>query len=386
LTRTNALAARLRRAPAPAPERFRTPWDALNARDYAAFVELLREAGCPEDTVRAFAIAALGRDYQRRIEEPERARVRASVYWRDEWRDARSELPKEMLRQRAEMNATLARLLGASVREIRRDFTSNEVPRDWLADDRREQLDTLLARQRAEVEAFEESGVLGVIGTTLDESLRTELKTLREQHRVELKQLLGADGLVDYESRESIQANYVRQHLPPAKSEEEFRLLVQAARDVGFTESEISTDTLPPEVQVERPGLRERVLARFREISDPDRAMQLQDAVADEDRLAEEKRKAEDEASSLADLQRFAKGGGLELSDDEARSLSSAIRRRGAELDHELGDPGKLSDVQRDALMQRLRVEFEQVAVDALGDKKGRAIVDQMWKERGPGR
>ena len=137
LTRTNALAARLRRAPAPAPERFRTPWDALNARDYAAFVELLREAGCPEDTVRAFAIAALGRDYQRRIEEPERARVRASVYWRDEWRGARSELPKEMLRQRTEMNATLARLLGASIREILQDFTSSNEPRDWLDDDRR---------------------------------------------------------------------------------------------------------------------------------------------------------------------------------------------------------------------------------------------------------
>lgn len=45
----------------PPREKFATPWAALAAGDEAGFVTLLREAGCPEETVRAFAIAAVGR-------------------------------------------------------------------------------------------------------------------------------------------------------------------------------------------------------------------------------------------------------------------------------------------------------------------------------------
>jgi hypothetical protein len=385
-TKNHALTTRPPGGSTPAQERFQTPWNALNARDYAAFVELLRQSGCPEDTVRIFAIAALGREYQRRVEQPQREGVRAATCWREDWRNhgvsQQAEFAQASRRQRAEMDQTLSRLLNVSIHEIRQDLNSLHEPRDWLPDDRREQLTALLARHQTEADAIEQRGIPETFGTPLKESLRNELKTLRERHRAELEQLLGQQGLADYEARESMEANYVRLHLPEAKNEEEFRTLVRAARDVGFTQSEIETDTLPHGLRIERPDLKKRVLARFREISDPNRAAELQDAAADASSRAEEERKAQEEADSLVDLQRLAKSGGVDLSADEARLLSAAIRQRGGELDHELGDPGKLPQAQQDALMQRLRIDFEKAAMNAVGEKKGRAIADQMWKER----
>src|SRR5688572_1344832 len=52
----------------PPREKFATPWAALAVGDHAGFVALLREAGCPEATVWAFAIAALGRRQQEQVE------------------------------------------------------------------------------------------------------------------------------------------------------------------------------------------------------------------------------------------------------------------------------------------------------------------------------
>ncbi|MFO1497243.1 MAG: hypothetical protein U1G07_02405 [Verrucomicrobiota bacterium] len=132
---------------------------------------------------------------------------------------------------------------------------------------------------------------------------------------------------------------------------------------------------------MERPRLKNRVLDRFRARQGADRAAELQEAVSEEDQRREQQEKIETENRLVSELQAFAKQGGVDLPDAEARALNTALRQRGAALDRELGDPSQLPESERAQLMERIRAEMEKVGVDVIGDK-GRIVVEQIWKNR----
>ncbi|MFO1497244.1 MAG: hypothetical protein U1G07_02410 [Verrucomicrobiota bacterium] len=227
--------------------RYPSPWAALHAGDHPAFVQLLRDSGCPEETVRLFTLAALGRKLQKQVEGPEEARVKTGRYWRDEARpEEQLQWVAEMRRQRSALEQALAGLVQMEGAAFRREFIELYRGTDWLPAAQRNALETLLSRQVAEVQAQERLGLTGLRGLASEPGERAEFLELRQRHRQELEQLLGAAGLAEYEARESMEANYVLQHLPPARSEDEFRQLRPRPERSGSTRATSAWTTFPP--------------------------------------------------------------------------------------------------------------------------------------------
>lgn len=375
----------------PPREKFATPWAALAAGDHAGFVALLREAGCPEETVRAFAIAAVGRIHQQRVEDPIREAIRSSKYWQISWEtDGGEPIYQRINRARMALDRELAQLLGVSAAELRRAY------RTWGNDEsslvpaaQQAAFAELSARHEAERNAQEATLVRGVYGQLLDPEARTQLRDLRERQRRELAELLGPELAEQLELRSSPEAHYVRSTLPAAKDEEEFRRLVAAARAVGADAADASADQmrqhLPAAMQATIPSVRDEVMAHFRETTDPERLAEIEREQAEAQRLEREREQAQDEAAFLADLASLARAGGVELTDTEVRDLATAIRRRGDELTREWGEPpAKPTPAEQAALMEKLRAELERVVVATVGER-GRAIVAEMVKRQAPG-
>ncbi len=354
------------------PNRARqSPWAALRTGDYDGFVLLLRQSGCPEETVQLFATAALGREAQKRVEAPELLKAKRSVYWRDELQERKPTWPAASQQERARIEKTLAQLLQVPGGAITKEFIEVNSPPDWLDRGLRVQLSEILARQETELDPYATGA--------MSDTERAELLELKRRHRAELEQLLGREKREEYEARESLEADFVRRNLPPARDEAEFRRMVAAANDVGMTMTEVLTDSLPAAAVPGKPTLRSRVLNRLRELSDPTRSAELEEAAAAEEEARKNRQDAERERQSLADLQVLARAGGVDLNDEEAHRLHAAVRERGAQLDRELGDPGKMPEAERAKVMQRVKTEMESVAVSTLGEK-GRVVFEQMLK------
>lgn len=376
----------------PPREKFATPWAALAAGDHAGFVALLREAGCPEATVRAFAIAAVGRTHQLRVEEPIREGIRQSKYWQlGSWEaaDTGEPLYQRVNRARMALDRELTQLLGVSAAELRRAYrTWGEDEPTLVPEAQQTAFAELSARHAAEQSANEAALVRGAYGQLLDPEARPKLRELRERQRRELAELLGPELAEQLELRSSPEAHYVRNALPAAKDEEEFRRLVAAARAVGVDQGDVQADQLRQHVPASAlgsfPSTRDEVMARFRATADPERLAEIEREQAESQRLEEEQRQARREEANLNELAGIARAGGVELSDREVRDLAAAIKRRGAELDREWGpSPKNPTAAETIALMEKLRVELERVAVATVGEK-GRAIVAEMVRQQQP--
>jgi hypothetical protein len=373
----------------PSREKFASPWAALAAGDHAGFIALLREAGCPEETVRAFALAALGRIHQQSVEAPLRAETRAAKFWQlmpseiggENWN-------RRMHRAKTALNAELARLLQTPAPLVRRDFELVAPAETGVSPELEAQVLAQAQIHDAELREQAAGFARDAFGNLVDPESRTQLRALRERQRGEWAELLGAEAAELRELRSSPEANYVRGAMPAAKDEAEFRRMVRAARDVGVEEpdviAQIMTEHHPAQFREEFPTIREAVLKRFRELSDPQRMAELERELAEEQRRAEEEKAAQVAAGSLNHLESVARAGGVELTPAEVRDLAAAIRARGAELEREWGAvPTNPTATETAALMDKLRVELERVAVATVGEK-GRAIVAEMVRQQQP--
>ncbi len=382
--------------PQPSPrEKFATPWAALDAGDYAAFITLLREAGCPEESVHVFALAAVGRAHQQRLEQPLREAIRSAKYWQISWEvdgDGGKILSQRIQQARAALDQDIARLLGVSADILRRRFVAWEDGSDsMIPEEQSAVFAQLSADQEAERRELSDSPLFrGVYGQLLDPGVREQVRELRDRQRRELAALLGPEAAEQYELRFSPEAEYVRQVLPAAKDEEEFHRMVAAARAVGVDRADGLADQMQQHMPTSVrgsfpsfPSVRDQVLERFRATTDPDRLAEIEWEQAEEQRQEEAERQARREAASLADL---AQAGGVELTDTEVRELNAAIRRHGAELERAWGEPPASPTPEERAEWERkLREELERVAVATVGER-GRAIVEQIAKRGSGGR
>ena len=373
----------------PPQEVYSTPWAALAAGDHAGFIAALREWGCPEETVRTFALAAVGRIHQERVEQPLREGIRDSKYWQSSWEGdglGGEPLHQRIQRARAALDEQLSRLLQVSADELRRGYvTWTDTDAQVLPERQRAALTQLSAQHQAERRELDSTLVRGVYGQLMDPAAREQFRELRERQRREITELLGAPAAEQYELRSSPEADYARQSLPSAKDEEEFSRMVAAARAIGVDGADAAADQLwqhlPASMRDSSPSVREQVLDRFREDADPGRLAEIEQEQVEEQRQQEEEKLARREAVALRDLASLARDGGVELTDAEVRELAAAIGKRGKELDREWGEPPANPTPQARAEWERrIREEFEQVAVSTVGER-GRAIVEQIERE-----
>lgn len=381
--------ATLSQQPALSKPGYRTPWDALNQEDFEGFLRTLRAGGCPEITVRDFAVAALGRRHQQRVEAPLRLRTQQSTWWKDRGsgQDFQN-LSHTMHREREALDRDLFNLLGISGAELRQSvgWKSPSPTSDWLEPSKRARLTQYQQRHATELKELESRALPGAPGPLITEDLRAQLKNLRLQHREELGVLLGAEDFERYLVRETDEASYVLHHLPQAQSEEEFRLWVQAAIDVGVEQADIQAERLsallPTSASNSRaPSLRDRVLNRFRELSDPERFQQLEAEMAAEQKRKEEEQARARELDQLEHLRQTATVAGVTITLDEARQFTEALERHAKLLEDRWGPPpDRQNEAERTAWESQLKAEFEKVAVSVLGDR-GRAITQEMIRQ-----
>lgn len=370
--------------------RYRTPWEALVQEDFPGFVRMLREGGCPEETIQDFGVAALGRRFQEQVEAPMRQRVRESTWWREANRDGPFlDLAGATRRGREELDRELHRLLGVPGSELRRGMGWDpDLPETrWLPPEKREVLTRLERHHAAELDALEARALPGATGPILTDDLRAQLRELRIRQREELGVALGEEDYRQYLVRESAEARYVLWNLPQAKDAEEFRLWVQAAIDVGVEQADVLADERARYVPAramgnESPRLRERVVARFRELSDPERGAALEADLAAEQRREAEERDRQREISKLEHLQATATEAGVTLGLEEARRFTEALDRHSQELERRWGRmPESPSDADRAVWEGRLREEFEKVAVEVLGER-GRVLTETLARQQ----
>jgi hypothetical protein len=368
---------------------YQTPWEALNQEDFQGFVRALRAGGCPEITVRDFAVAALGRRHQQRVEAPRRLKTQQSTWWKDAWSWQDERLSVAMHREREALDRELLNLLGVSGAELREiiGWQTASPASDWLDLAKREQLAQWQQRQAAELKELESRALPGAPGPLITEDLRAQLKNLRLQHREELGVLLGAEDFERYLVRESDEAGYVLHHLPQAQSEEEFRLWVQAAIDVGVEQADIQADRLSALLPTSAsnstaPSLRDRVLNRFRELSDnAERFQELEAEMAAEQKRKEEERARQREQRELERLQQIATLAGTSITLEEARQFTEALESHAEFLEQRWGPPPeRQNEAERTAWETQIKAEFEKVAVSVLGDR-GRAITQEMIRQ-----
>lgn len=371
---------------------YSTPWKALEAGNLGAFVDLLRASGCPEATVQVFALAALGRRHQQRLEQPLREAVQKSGYWQaNPWQVSgmqSEDLGQQMRRARRELDQDLSRLLGLPASLVRGPFESTAEGSAWesIPEPQRQAFLELSHRQELERAELEATLSRDALGRYSDPESRAALRAQRERHRAEVAGVLGPEEAERRELRESVEADYVRQVLPEAKNEEEFRRLVQAAREVGVQREDVMEHYLSRHGAgveiVEGPSVRDQVLERYRAVSAPEQVAELEQELALDQARTDAQEVARREAASLSSLQSAAREVGVELSDPEVRQLAEAIQRRGAELEQELGPPPKNPTPAEEAVLrERLRKEFEATAVSVLGER-GRGIVEGMLPGR----
>lgn len=271
----------------------RTPWQSLDSRDIPRWMANLRAIGCPEATLRELVVFRVCRESRRRFLELESESARV-------WGLTRNESPREQqarqeqVRQvRSEMIFNLESLLDKRFPEIGAELMGwAGFPEDGLS--------SLSAGQRRQVRDWESSF------SRLTDELRQKaargnfsledlaaFRQAEQDRRAALSGLLTPDQFSSYLYQQSSAANYVRQNLPEAKSELEFRSVVDLAARFGMVND---TPGMSPPV-----GTSQEDDPVFKSYQAQEAAFNqaLKDLLG-EDRIAEQK--AEEEARAAAEL------------------------------------------------------------------------------------
>jgi hypothetical protein len=241
----------------------------------------------------------------------------------------------------------------------------------------------------------------------LDAEGAAQLKELERQRQTELAAMLSPQELEDYLYRKSPAADYVRQNLPEAKSESEFRAMVKVALDLEMAESPTAAaqrmgvepgDPAVAKAEAERKATFEQRLkevlgeARMAERQAEEelrraeeRELQAAQQAEEELRRAEEKKlqAAQEEQSRRAQLTAMATSVGIAEADaqrffDRIKELQPILKSKFDAMEKSLTGTDAEQRKQMDAFA---KAELGKIAVETLG-AKGEALIKKM-AERG---
>ena len=374
------------------PVRFRaavsrpaTPWAAIETADPQRFIANLRALGCPEQTIRDIVALRICRAYRDRWVESEAAVARAWDYTRNlksrEWRE-RSHQQREL---RNEMIYAMESLLGGTSRELTSSLLGRPErgrdPTEFLDVEKRRQLRELDLRYERAKSALEDKGWTG----ELDAEGAGRLQELERQKQADLAAILSPQELEDYLCCRSPASSYVRQHLPEAKSESEFRAMVKVAqefemmRDPASARQRIGLGTGDPAVEKADAEREAAFNQRLKEVLGEARIAEQK--AEEEQRAAEEKKRqeAENEERSRVRLTEVAASVGIAEADarrflDRLKELEPTLKPKFDAMKKSLTGTVEEKRKQMDTFA---KAEIGTIAVEILGEK-GKALVEKM--------
>jgi hypothetical protein len=209
-------------------------WRALESTNYVAYIENLRNFGCPEETIRDIIITDVAKLYGRRRAEL-RAQLQPYRFW--ETADPRTGVPgtgpefQHASRELDKEQRQLIRdLLGVDLRtEMAKYWNDEQYPEpdySFLSADKQENVRALATKfDDLEQEIYARSG-----GLLLDAD-QEQLKAIERQRKAELAAVLTPQELEEYELRHSSTAQTMRTQLAGFQpTEEEFRKIFRLER------------------------------------------------------------------------------------------------------------------------------------------------------------
>lgn len=211
------------------------PWISLGMGDYAGAVALLRAAHCPEETIQDLLALQMSRDALRGLEERSAERRRGDAWWRSYPRTLALADRRDELDARARLKREFEQLFGTPYLGATAEFfpwrqTSDPSP---IQPEHQADYDALKSRHLAERDAIYEQGAFGSL---LDGRLEVAMSALQERQRMEVEQLLTPGELEALSLRDSEPARVAKKYLPEAQTEDQFRVMVRVAKELGLRE------------------------------------------------------------------------------------------------------------------------------------------------------
>ncbi len=210
------------------PNALNTPWSAIESADTRLFIANLRALGCPEDTIRDLVVSRVCREYQSRLLHLQAGAARSWDITKGRSQKEARESHHQQRRLRDQMNDELEDLLGQPAGRLATAALgwpdATEPP--YLSLEKRRQVRDI---ERRFDEQTVELQLRGRLDGDSEDSAR--LMELEQQREAEIAALLTPQELEERLYRTSAAARYVRQHLPQARSEAEFRDMVRLAAE-----------------------------------------------------------------------------------------------------------------------------------------------------------
>jgi hypothetical protein len=210
-------------------------WAALEAGDYAGAVARLRAAHCPEETIQDLVALRMSREALRSLEVQVAERRKGEAWWRSYASGVSRADRRDELDARARLEREFESLFGTSYARATAEFfpwrRADEA--SPIQAEHREAYDALMSRHRAERDAILGKGAFESL---LDDRLESEMAALKERQRMEVERLLTPEELEGLSLRESESARAAKKYLPEAQTEDQFRVMVRVAKELGVRE------------------------------------------------------------------------------------------------------------------------------------------------------
>jgi hypothetical protein len=363
---------------APKNKALLTPWEEIESQDYAKLVANLRAVGCPEETIKDIVVLRVARKLQGQIMSDFYDQLTETRYWRPDPPMQGVKFNQSRAKSRAEQDAILQPLFGQSSFQLITailGWPEREERLAFLPPEKRREFNELQQRygERADEISY---GTNGFNGVYLDKTQQAELKALEKEKRAELARTLTAMELEELDMRQSTAANYVRDNLPAAKSEAEFRRMVKAVQESGLAEA--SNNLLPDGREADPEARKAAIEARLKEVLGEQRAAEQQQE--EEARQAELKQQQEkqDEERFRSQLVSAATDAGV--SEADANRFFARIMELKPELEklsHAMEKNPELTAEDKKKMEDTMKSQIEAMGAEIMGEK-GRDVVKKL--------
>jgi hypothetical protein len=357
-------------------------WQQIYPSDPARFVSNLRAIGCPEQTIRDIVVLQICRDYRKRILALEAESARNWDYRREHTDSKELDLRRRDLRD--EMITGVESLFGkqwTSVSGSLLGWPNRDDGMGFLSMENRGQLRELDRKYRNQIDELERKQLTG----TFDPESRARLMELRLARQADLASMLSPQQLEEYQLYRSDAAVYVRDSLPSAKSEAEFRTMVRVAEEFGpgawsgpREGPADSPDDSVREFQKQKAAFQERLKQVLGEDRIAEQEQEEQARAEEEER----ERKQQREEHERAEFASLADEAGVPPADfarffDKLKRSEDELRPKFEELENSLtGTPEEKYEKMKAAV----RGELEKIAGDTLGANAA-AMVDKLMQK-----
>ncbi len=346
-----------------------TPWRQIEASDPGRFAANLRGIGCPEQTIRDIIVLQICRHYRGRVLELETESARNWDYTHE--RKDRKRFYSQRSDMRDQMITAIESQFGqrwTSVAFSVLGWPDRDDGMSSLTFESRRQIRELESKYRDEVEDLESKQLAG----TLDSEGRARLRELRRKQEAELAAILSPDQFEQSRYCRSDAASYVRESLPPAKSEAEFRAMVQVAEEFGpgawrnpRQGDPDDPDEYVREFQKQKAALRERLKVVLGEDRIAEQEQEDKARVEEEER----QRKQQTEEHERAEFASMAEEAGVPAPDfarffEKLKQSEEELRPKFEELEKTVtGTPLE----KHEKLMAAAKIELDKIAGETLG-------------------